>query len=133
MHGVDRSLEVRRAVADLRFVWPHARVQIVGPGAYVGGKTVQRATHVLAEVDAAGPQMRQDLFERRDLLLGVMPAVVDHDIDARNLALEARPKVAIILISDEDARAVVLVRLASGLDVDSEHVAARNGISFPHV
>ena len=75
------------------------------------------AVDVLADVDPAGAEMRQELFQRHPLLIDRVPAVVDDDVKRRSLGTEPLPEGPVRLVADEDGRLVE--PRAVGVDVDA--------------
>src|SRR5271157_199442 len=79
---------------------PVEGVQQVSELVGVGGKRVVDAVDVLAEIDPAGPEVRQHLFQGHSLLLGGMPAIVDEDVYRRGLISEPLPEPPVGLVAD---------------------------------
>src|SRR6267143_1966127 len=61
-----------------------------------------------------------------------MAAIVDNDVNVRNLMFEPPPEIAVALIAYENLDGAVLVRLTSGLDIDAINLAARSKVILPH-
>src|SRR4051812_21784933 len=85
---------------------------------YVGVERVD-AADVLADVHPAEPDVREQSFERGDLLVGLVPSVVNDDVDGRDLRHEVLPERRVGLVSNENLDAVRGVGGAGRLDVYS--------------
>src|SRR5437588_1922989 len=80
VNRVYEPLEWRR-LPVVRVVSFRESVQLASKPAHVRLKAVPSPRDVLAEVDAAGPHMRNERLERGDLVVRRMAPVVDHDVD----------------------------------------------------
>ena len=77
-------------------------------------KLVERAGHVLADIDAARGEVGKQGSETRDLLVRLMAAVVNHNVHARYLGHEPLPKLRVGLVADEHAHTFAFVRVQAG-------------------
>jgi GT2 family glycosyltransferase len=93
---------------------------------------LQDAVDVLAQVHAAGTDVRQHGLERRDLLVGLVPAIVDQHVDLRHFNAESSPECRVRLVPDEDRGPVAFVGATIRLDVDAVHAAALTEVVAPH-
>src|SRR4051812_27920429 len=106
-------------------------MQLRGKATQVECKTVEFTVDVLAHVDPAGPHMRYEFLKCYDLLLWVVPAVVDDDVHDGHVLAEPLPESAIGLIAHEDASVLVFVDLARIVDVDAVNMALRTKVVPP--
>jgi hypothetical protein len=88
---------------------------------------------VLAQVDAARSEPRQDCLERRDLLEVTVAAVIDHDVQPWDLSESALPKGRVSLIADEHVSIRSLVCPARRFQIDAVEPQAIAEVSAPHV
>ena len=104
-HGVNVRLNFGRRACQiapviLRRHREVVSVQLVYEASQIGNETGEFPGQVFAKEDPARLQVRQHLLEGHDLLVRLVPAVVDEDIDRRDFRLEAFPKRAITLVPD---------------------------------
>jgi hypothetical protein len=88
---------------------------------------------VLADIDAAGAEIRQHLLERDDLMLGDMAAIVDKDVDGGRLLPKCPPESRVGLVPDANGDTRAFERPASFMNVDTRDVASGSEILPPHI
>jgi hypothetical protein len=98
----------------------------------IGSELVVDAMDILADEDSPWPDMRQELLHSDSLLMRGMSTVVDHNVENWIPLAEPPPKIAIGLVTDEHSSRLVLVLLRTGLDVQSDDVAAIAEVISPH-
>lgn len=64
---------------------------------------------ILANIHAAGLQMRQKFLDTDDLLFGFVTTIIDNDIEFRNLFLEFSPEITTGLVAYENSNIFLLV------------------------
>lgn len=88
---------------------------------------------VLAHVDTARPKVREQHFERRDLLIMPMATVVNDHIKPFGSRLHNRPKKApVSLIPDEDGGGSIVVGTAGWFEIDPVQLCTLSEIVVPH-
>jgi hypothetical protein len=97
------------------------------------GKCVCLNRNIFAQKNATGAQMRQKRFHCGDLLISFMAAVIDHDIEFRNIFFESLPERSIGLVANKDLRLRVLVTLADSFLVYAINMDAWPKVVFPHL
>ena len=88
---------------------------------------------VFAEVDPARLQVRIELAQRGDLLDHGVAAVVDDDVDVRELLADAGEERGVGLVADQDGGRVVLELLAARVDVDTDDPCPGAEVVVPHL
>src|SRR5262245_57751797 len=76
--------------------------------------------------------MREHLFKRCNLLLGVVSSIINKNIDARDGLSHSFPKLPVALITDQYLNPVRPIGLASLLYVDTVHLATFAEVLSPH-
>jgi len=136
---IHRRLE-RIAVAHdpvLIVVWrlryPLGLIQLVMQAVHERRKGVQFPMYVFTAIDAAWPQVPQQLLEAYNLLLGQMAAVVYDDIEDRHRLAKFAPELAVSLVADEDLHLAALIDTAGRFDIDAIDMHFGTKIVAPHV
>jgi hypothetical protein len=77
--------------------------------------------------------MRQEFFERHDLLDWRMTTIVNYDVKWRYFFPNSSPEFTIRLISNENVCPVVFISFARLFDVDAEYSTTWSKIFLPHI
>lgn len=93
---------------------------------------LKRTVHLLAEINASGGDVWKHGLESGNLLLRLVAAIVDQDINLRDLLPKRPPKQRVRLVADEDSGSVLFVDTASGFDVDTIDVTSVTEVFVPH-
>jgi hypothetical protein len=136
-YGANMRLEFRRFTCQISLmVLPRCLegvgVQLLYETIQVRYETVKFAGQIFAKEDATRLQVRKHLLEGYDLLVCLVPPIVDEDIDRWDFRFETLPELAIALVSDEDLHRFVLEFLAPLVDVNTIDAAFRPKIVSPH-
>ena len=135
VHGVNLRLEPtgKCRVPGQRSVRPGlvVLIEVVSQAGNVIDHGVALDSDVFAEIDPAEAEMGEQLLEGNDLVLGDVAAVIDHDVERRDLVAK-RPERSIGLIAHENGGALVLVAPAILGNIDAVDPAARPEVLFPH-
>jgi hypothetical protein len=94
---------------------------------------VKAAMDVFAEIHTARADVRKHRLKRFDLLMGLMPAVIDQNVDRRDGLAEALPERGASLVPDEDMDVIMFVGPARRFDIDAVDVGSATEVVLPHL
>lgn len=133
VNRVHRSLKRCRMASKLLLIgyWSVC-VETISQRVDERGESVSDAMDVFAYVHTPWPKVGKHFLKCNHLLLWLVSAVIDQNIQRRHRLPEPFPKRAISLIADVDRRVPVLVHLTTFFDVYAVKLAVCPEIARPH-
>ena len=92
-----------------------------------------RSVSVFAQINAVRRKMRIKRLESVDLLFHRVPAIVDHNVEAWQLLLQARQEFFVGLIANEDSNLILLELFATGIYIDAKDFRLGTEVILPHL